>query len=283
MSFLSRFRILTKILAIIILMGGMAVGITFVGTVALKSLNVNADNMGAAARRSLVAARANQNVLAMSRAEFRSALDPRVENRSAARKVIEENVKQFEGRIEELEKSRDEKAREMLPAVKAAYAAYQKDMENTLRLVDGVKDTQLSETTVQLRDAAMKSRTAAEDLQAKIRSVADDLSDRVENLARESTVEYEAASRLMMMCSAAGIMLGLLFGFLIGQYGVAKPIRAIVELLQSLAAGHFDINVGGTERKDEIGDSPRPRWSSRKTDWPRSGWRRSRRRPSRGP
>ena len=254
MSFLSRFRILTKILAIIVLMGCTAAGITFVGTVALKSLNENADNMGAAARRSLVAARANQNVIAMSRAEFRSALDPRAENRSAARKIIEENVKQFEGRIDELEKSRDEKAKEMLPAVKAAYAAYQKDMENTLRLVDGVKDIQLSETTIQLRDAAMKSRAAAEELQAKIRTVADDLSDRVENLAKESTVEYQAASHLMMICSAIGIVLGLSFGFLIGQYGVARPIRAIVELLQSLAGGNFEVDVSGTDRKDEIGD-----------------------------
>src|SRR3954453_2929740 len=172
MSFLSRFRILTKILAIIVVMGGMAVAITFVGATALKSLAENARNMGTAAQRSMIAARAKQNVLAISRAEFRSALDPRPENRDFARKIIEENVKQFEVRIGELEKATDEKAREMMPAVKAAFAAYQKDMENTLRLVDGVKDIQLGETTIQLRDAAIKSRATAEELQSKINLVA---------------------------------------------------------------------------------------------------------------
>ena len=254
MSFLARFRILTKILAIILLMAALAASITFVGTIALRSLNENADNMGAAARRSLVAARANQNVLAMNRAEFRSALDPRAENRGAARKVIEENITTFQERIAELDKSRDEKARAMMSGVKVAFEAYRTIMGNTLRLVDAVKDAQLSETTVQLRDAAMASRGAAEELQGKVRVVADELNDRVEDLAKESTVEYEAASRLMMICSIVGIALGLTFGFLIGQYGVAKPIRAIVVLLQSLAEGHFDVTVGGTDRKDEIGE-----------------------------
>jgi hypothetical protein len=67
MSFLSRFRILTKILAIIVFMGCVASAIAFVGSSALKALNENADNMGAAARRSLDAARASQNVLVMNR------------------------------------------------------------------------------------------------------------------------------------------------------------------------------------------------------------------------
>jgi methyl-accepting chemotaxis protein len=254
MSFLSRFRILTKILTIIIFMAAVAGAIAFVGSTALKTLNENADNMGAAARRSLEAARANQNVLAMNRAEFRSALDPRSENRSAARKVIEDSVKQFEQRIEEVGKSRDEKARALMPEVKIAYAAYQKEMENTLRLVDGVKDFQMAEATEKLRDAAMASRGAAETLQGKVRAVADELNDHLEQLAKDSTSEYESASRLMIVFSVAGVVVGLLFGFLIGQYGVSKPIRMIVSLLQSLAEGRFDMDISGTERKDEIGD-----------------------------
>jgi methyl-accepting chemotaxis protein len=254
MSFLSRFRILTKILAIIIFMAGVASAIAFVGSTALKTLNENADNMGAAARRSLDAARANQNVLSINRAEFRSALDPRAENRSAARKVIEDSIKQFEQRLEEVGKSRDEKARAMMPDVRTAYAAYQKEMENTLRLVDGVKDFQMAEVSEKLRDAAMASRGAAETLQGKVRAVADELNEHLEQLAKDSTSEYESASRLMIVFSVIGVIVGLLFGFLIGQYGVSKPIRMIVSLLQSLAEGRFDVDIAGTERKDEIGD-----------------------------
>jgi methyl-accepting chemotaxis protein len=257
MSLLARFRILPKILAIIIFMAGIASVIAWVGTSAMRSMNGNADNMAAAASRSLEAARANQNVIAMNRAEFRSALDPRAENRDAARKVIEESLKQFEQRIEDLSKNRNERVRNMMPEVTAAFAAYQKAFSNTLGLVDASTDTKLSETTLRLRDAAMASRGAAEELQTKVRAVADELNARAEELAKLSADEYASASNMMIMLSVAGVVFGMLFGFLVGQYGVAKPIRAIVDLLQKLAAGDFQVEVGGTDRKDEVGDVAR--------------------------
>jgi methyl-accepting chemotaxis protein len=49
-------------------------------------------------------------------------------------------------------------------------------------------------------------------------------------------------------------LIGLVLGFLIGQYGIVKPIQSIVDLLKSLAAGNFDEEIKGTERKDEVGD-----------------------------
>jgi methyl-accepting chemotaxis protein len=142
----------------------------------------------------------------------------------------------------------------MIPDVRTAFTAYQKTMQNTLRLVDGVKDVQLNETTQQLRDAAMVSRASAEELQAKIRAVSDRLNTQVESLTQISSSEYESASQLMIVFSAIGVVVGMALGFLIAQYGIARPIRAVVELLQALAGGNFNINVAGTERKDEVGD-----------------------------
>src|SRR5689334_9376637 len=257
MLFLARFRILPKILAIILFMAAIASGIAWVGSSALSELNGNADNMAAAAKRSLEAARASQNVLAMNRAEFRSALDPRPENREAARKVIQDNLKHFEEAVTDLSKNRNEKVRAMIPEVKTAFGAYQKTLENTLRLVDAASDAQLSDVTLKLRDAAMASRGAAEELQGRLKAVSDELNSRAESLAKVSTAEYETASREMIVLSIVGVLVGLLFGFLIGQYGVAKPIRAVVDLLQKLAAGHFEIDIGGVDRKDEVGDVAR--------------------------
>ena len=88
--FLARFRILTKILAIVVVTAAVAAGISFLGIHALASLNDGADNMKFAAQRALDAARANQNVIALNRAEFRVALDPTAENRAEVHKVIDE-------------------------------------------------------------------------------------------------------------------------------------------------------------------------------------------------
>jgi methyl-accepting chemotaxis protein len=257
MLFLARFRILPKILAIILFMAAIASAIAWVGSSALSDLNGNADNMAAAAKRSLESARASQNVLAMNRAEFRSALDPRPENRDAARKVIQDNLKHFEEAVTDLSKNRNEKVRAMIPEVRTAFGAYKKTLENTLRLVDASSDSQLSDVTLKLRDAAMASRGAAEELQMRLKAVSDELNARAESLAKVSTAEYEIASREMIVLSIAGVLVGLLFGFLIGQYGIAKPIRAVVDLLQKLAAGHFEVDIGGVGRKDEVGDVAR--------------------------
>src|ERR1700736_5703420 len=124
MSFLARFRILTKILAVVMLMACVAAVISWFGIRALGSLNESADNMNAASKRALLAARANQNVIALNRAEFRAALDPRPENREEVKKVADEQAKTFLERIDEVGKTRDEQARSMIPAVKQAWSAY---------------------------------------------------------------------------------------------------------------------------------------------------------------
>src|SRR5512140_2779211 len=95
MSFLSRFRVLTKILAIVVLMAAVAVTISWFAISALGIVAEDSSKMAMAANRALHAARANQNVIAMNRAEFRAALDPHAENRDAALKVAQEQRKLF--------------------------------------------------------------------------------------------------------------------------------------------------------------------------------------------
>src|ERR1043165_5011625 len=113
--------------------------------------------MQAAAGRSLAAARMNQNVLALNRAEFRAALDPRAENRIEARKIVDDQLKQFIERFEHVAKTRDEQARNLLPAVKEALAEYQRGLESGFRTIEGIKDFQMAESALKLRDNAMTS------------------------------------------------------------------------------------------------------------------------------
>src|SRR5262249_9983790 len=138
MSFLARFRALTKILAVVMLLSVLAAGITWLGVSALGSLNEGAANMASSSKRALVATRAAQAVLVLNRSEFAVALDPSEQNRAEMKKAIEAQLKNFQERVEETGKTRDEKALSMLPAVKEAFAAYKKDLDNTLRLVDSV-------------------------------------------------------------------------------------------------------------------------------------------------
>ncbi|NPV24898.1 methyl-accepting chemotaxis protein [Bradyrhizobium aeschynomenes] len=254
MSFLSRFRVLTKILAIVLLMAAVAATIGWIAIGALHLVAEDASKMAVAADRALNAARANQNVIALNRAEFRAALDPHAENREAALKVVEEQRKLFAEHLAEVSKTNDEQARAMLPDVRAAYAEYEKDIDDMFRIIGAAKEIQLSEQTERMRDAAMKSRGAAEKLQAKVKQVADRLNARVEHLAVEAEQQYEQTSRMLVIVAAFGIVLGLSLGFVVGQYGIAKPMRALVAALQRMAKGE-DVAISGEGRGDEIGET----------------------------
>ena len=257
MSFLARFKIITKILAVILLLSAVAVTISWLGIHAMASLNAGAENMSAAAQRALEAARANQNVIALNRAEFRVALDPNPENRAAVHGAIDEQMKLFNERLSDLRKTRDDKAASMLPTVQEAMAEYQRDLQNTLNLADSAKNVQLGNLTAQLRDSAMKSRAAAEKLQGDVRALADRLVDHVEHSAKEASDEYETTSRLLIIIAATSIIFGVVAGFLVGQFGIVKPIVLLKAVMEALAGNDLKAHVPGTDRRDEVGDMAR--------------------------
>ncbi len=254
MQFLGRFRILSKILGIVVLLCGIGAAIAWIGVSALSDLSEKADVMSTSARRSLLAARANQNVISLNRAEFRSALDPRDDNRLAAREVINAQLKQYQERFDEVSQTPDEKAKALLPGVRDAFSAYKTQMDATLATVEAEKASKLSESADKLRDVALKSRAAADNLQGKVRELADRLNTRVEEKSKEAREQYELTSRFLVILAGFGVVIGGLLGFIIGQYGIARPIRMIVGVLQELASGRYQVEITGLDRKDEVGE-----------------------------
>jgi methyl-accepting chemotaxis protein len=254
MSFMDRFRILPKILAIILLLAGALALTAYVAISALRAQNENAEIMTSAAKRALMAVRASQNIIAMNSAEFRSALDPRDENRLDARKEIEEQFKQFRERFEVVTKTNDAQAQALLPAVREALATYEQNLKTTLAAVDAASSAKLTDTAERLRADVLKSGAAAQALRAKLREVANRLTRRVEEHEEEIAEAYSSQSKLLIAISLACIVCGMILGFVIAQYGIAKPLRAIVDLLQVLAGGKYQVDIHSTDRADEIGD-----------------------------
>jgi methyl-accepting chemotaxis protein len=257
MSLLARFKIITKIIAVVLLLSTVTAGVSWLGVRGLEALNDGADNMKQSARRALLAARANQHVIALSRAEFRVALDPSADSRAEVRKVMDEQITAYQAEIEEVGKTRDDQTTSMLLAVNEAMANYKRGMDNTLRIADEVKDTQLSPQAARLRDSAMASRSAAEALRVAIRGVSERLDERVVSFAKAANEDYETTSRLLILFSAVGIALGLVAGFMIGQFGIAKPVSQLKTAMETLAGNDLKTEVPGIDRYDEVGEMAR--------------------------
>ncbi|GLH79912.1 methyl-accepting chemotaxis protein [Bradyrhizobium sp. SSBR45G] len=254
MSFLSRFRVLTKILAIVLLLSGVTAAVAYIATNALYDQNQNAERMVRAAHRSLLAARANTNIMSMVSEEFRSALDPSTDNRNAAHHAIDEESKIFDERLAEIAKTTDKETVAMLPEVRAAFANYKNTVAATLVAVETASAVPTTEAAKTLMGVVLKSDEAAQQLRKKMRAVADRMEHRVVEAAKETAEEYHATSRTLMVVVTTGILIGLSLGFVIGQFGIAKPMRALVAVLQRMAKGE-DVAVTGEGRGDEIGET----------------------------
>jgi methyl-accepting chemotaxis protein len=254
MSFLSRFKVLTKILAVIALMSAVAAGIAALGINSLGSLNKATDVMEAAAGHALTAARIYQNVVAINRAEYGVGVDPRAENRAEMRRYVDEQIKQLDQRLADVSRTDDAATLKLVAEVKDLWTSYQKEIKDTFAVAEAVKSFQMTAEMERLRDSIHSSRTVATKLQAAARAAATQLDKRVEEVSKAATEEYNRVSTIMTAIAAIGIAIGIALGFLVGQYGIAKPIRAIVELLQKLAVGDYAVEISGNERKDEVGD-----------------------------
>jgi methyl-accepting chemotaxis protein len=257
MSLLARFKIINKVLAVIMLLAVVAAGTSWLGINAMSVMNEDAETMASAAKRALEASRANTSLIALSSAEFQVALDPRPENRATVRKVVEEQTRLLNERVEYFSKTGDEKTLAMMPAIRDAISNYKKDLEHTLQLADATKDVQLTEQVEQLRASAMKSQAAAVKLRAQMRAAAEQLDGRVNQYAKNASDEYHTTSTRLVVVAVVGIIFGVLAGLLIGQFGIVKPIGLLKIVMEAFARNNLHADVPGLDRRDELGEMAR--------------------------
>jgi methyl-accepting chemotaxis protein len=135
---LSNFRILTKIIGIIVMLSCVAAGIAYLGISSLKSLDEATDRMQLAAANALETQRLSVSVVAINRAEFRIAADPRPENYQEARKVIETELGLFRQRFDNLDKKMTGPQRAKLDEIQAKFRQYLGELDGTYKAAEAV-------------------------------------------------------------------------------------------------------------------------------------------------
>lgn len=146
MSFLSRFRILTKILAVIGILSLAAAGITALGIASLKQIAEQTGLVSRTSDEALLVARINTNLQAVSANIYRLAGDPRPEARSAAEADIKDELDSFKKRLtalNELVVSADSKAR--LAKVSSDMDALNGALKSIDQAADGVQNFQMTQ------------------------------------------------------------------------------------------------------------------------------------------
>jgi methyl-accepting chemotaxis protein len=254
MAFLSQFRVLTKILAVIGVMAAVAVTITYFGTTSLGSLNAATDLMEKKAGGALLAARLSHDAIALNRSEYMLAANPTPEARAEFRKQVDTDVKAFAERFVKVKEATSEKDAASVAAIESAFATYKKELEDTFVTAQAIANFTATEDVQKLHKSVASSATVAQTLSDTIGDLYKALDNEVRDVSAAATAEYNRTVNLMLIIATVGIGLGLAMGFVIGQFGIVKPLRDMVRVLQNLAAGNYQVEITGQDRGDEVGE-----------------------------
>ncbi|MFM2044348.1 MAG: hypothetical protein RLY86_2924, partial [Pseudomonadota bacterium] len=226
---LSRIKILHKLLLLVGLLTLVTAIVAAVGLIGLDRLSKATNLIDAAGNLSLTAARANQNVIALNRAEFRMAADPSADQLRDVRAAVEEERARYTDRIARLraglDAADDREGKALLEQAEAGYRAYMVELDDTLQVAEAASaEVVLSDAQARIRDSALRSRAAAVELQTRIRAVAEHLSAKATAVSDAASAQAERLQALMLVVALGGVLGGFAAGYGLARFGISMPI-----------------------------------------------------------
>jgi methyl-accepting chemotaxis protein len=250
-----QFRIKTKLLGLIGLMTVITAVVVTIGVMRLNEMNRTIATINEISDKQILGARANQNLLTISRSEYRIAADPSAATVQAATTVAESDRKLFEDRMRQVRAHAASDEIVMLDAVSQSYQSYSASARKTADLANAVAGSlALSDAQKKLNEQVTASRVLEDELQAKVKTYVDFLDSKGLSVSDTATAEGRDAVWLLTGLAGAGIVLGVVLGYLLATFGIASPLNRSVGELKQLAMGDLSVVVSGADRGDECGD-----------------------------
>jgi methyl-accepting chemotaxis protein len=247
----SDWKILYKILTSFVLLTVVVGGGVWLATSRMKQIDqVYSDIIEKDMQGLKAGLRANQRVFNFGRLSWRLIAETEMEVMKKLSDEIAVNQKEFASYMET--------ARKMMPIVaprldeaSALFAdIYKKDYPPV------EKATMADNNTEALKLArVMAARTA--ELRLKMIDITEQVEKDLKARSDAASAEVAHAITLTFAIVGGGFLAAIALAFAIVQYGVSRPVSAVVNLLQSLANNDFAAEVTGANRKDEIGDIAR--------------------------
>ena len=137
---------------------------------------------------------------------------------------------------------------EAFEKLKAAVAGYLKQSKNAIEMADGDAGS------------ALMFIKGAERNFAVIEKLADDLithsSESKDREIARAGIKLEQQQMTLMIVLLAVALAGIAVSFLIGR-SISRPVVAMSRAMRELAAGNFEVQLPGLERRDEVGQMAR--------------------------
>jgi methyl-accepting chemotaxis protein len=252
---LENWKIRSKLLLLVGVMALLIAIVSGVGLFAIRDIVDKQQIMDENDAEALLSAGLSQNVIALNRAEYRIGGDPSADTLNEVLDTVSDEKKMVEDRLSKLRETANGEQRDMLNAIDDDYKAYLAGLDDTIakarQLGAGVS---LSDAQQRIQSSVKSSHAAANKLQQTVEAYVD-RADRMSNDATAAATRTASSLQLaMIMVSILGIAGGILLGYVLATFGIAKPIARSIANLNQLAKGDLSTQIFGTERKDEIGE-----------------------------
>ncbi|WP_040621802.1 methyl-accepting chemotaxis protein, partial [Rhodovulum sp. PH10] len=248
MSFLTSIRILPKILAVVVLLAAIAgFGAWFAGSKMSEIEKAYSSFIAGDARSRVETAQINRALFQYEMSLYRIIAETSDEEMQKAAPKIEAAIAvafektaaakgrqpEFRARFEEVERNLAAIRDAGKPIVKLALANQNDEATNLLR------------TTV---DPVVMKTTEV------VTTLGSTIDDQLATGSQKLTAASGSAITATYTIIGCGVALALVIGFVIAQFGIAKPIMMLTSGMRQLADGNFDVVLAGLGRKDEVGE-----------------------------
>ncbi|WP_330891513.1 HAMP domain-containing protein [Ferrovibrio sp.] len=251
-------KITWKIILLIVLMSAFTLGVGYIGVSSVSDLRRRAEDIAVSGNEALLAARLNQSILALNRAEYRMAADPESETLKEVEQTFSRQKQLFAKHMETLLRTAAPEQKRVLAQIHDMYQRYERETAETLAIAKRVGGSVvLSDAQEQINKSVVDSRAVATELQRVVAAYAENASDSADAVSERAANAAAAANTAMLIAAAVGVLIGVAVGLLIGIAGIGRPLSRIIEIVVRLSRADTSVHIFGADRRDEVGDIAR--------------------------
>ena len=241
-------KIRTKIFALVAALSLVAIVTAAVGISTLQTYNQAVDSVKLASNRALYGERLNRlvtNVVMEARGIYAS------KDTKEARKFgdgLLSSLKDIDALLKEWEPIVPASGRTLFDAVVKDAAEFKAFRSETVRL-----GTEVSPEAANAQGNTDANRANRKAFQVSIDALTKRGSEEVEAVGRHAAELYDQRLMLLISIACGGTAIALLIGWFVGHRQIARPLKAVTEAIQKLAAGDYNLPKAKAG-SDEVGD-----------------------------
>lgn len=247
--------VLWKCLIIVGVMALCLVGVSGIALTALDRVHTATERMDEAATEALTSMRLTASVMAMNRAQYLMAADPRHDSLIEAEASIRQEADYVRERLENLIRAVNGNQRAAVEDLANRFDTYVEGLEATLAIAQAAAgDVQIDVAQAAIMDQVRAVSPLASDIRERVGRLAAIADDQVTAEATAASDAFTIMSRLTLAAVLIALIGGSAIGAVIGDRGISRPLRRIVGTLKALGSGDLTVQVTFTDRTDEVGD-----------------------------